>query len=287
MAIGKNSIEGTTAVAKRESVPMPISTIADLAQVGQAIAQSGMFGINNPSAGLVVAMTCHSQRISLLEFARTYHVIDGKPSMRADAMLAEFRKRGGKYAIVENSTTRAAADFEFEGVKFSGVYAIEDAQRSGDCFKGDGKTLKHNWQHRAENMLWARMVSRSVRLLCPEIVAGIYTPEEVEDFRGPENAKPVQAISVDEARARQAAQQPATVVATTAPEPAQEPTDAEVVDSTGAYELCPVIDSIFFGHRWNEMDDDVLKAMWNAAGVTEGHHEEIVKVVEQRKAGAQ
>ena len=278
-----NKGEGATAVAKRESVPMPVATIADLAQVGQAIAQSGMFGINNPAAGLVVAMTCHSQRISLLEFARMYHVIDGKPSMRADAMLAEFRKRGGKYAIVENSVTRAAADFEFEGVKYAGVYAIEDAQRSGDCFKADGKTLKHNWQHRAENMLWARMVSRSVRLLCPEIVAGIYTPEETEDFQGAENARPVQPISVSEAQSRQATQQ------TTAPQSAStpasaplEPTDAELVEDTGACEIDPVT-----GNRFDEMDMDGLKLAWAHETLTDGHRAVIAKIVEMRKAGAQ
>jgi hypothetical protein len=37
------------------------------------------------------------------------HIIEGKPSMRADAMLAKFVERGGKYEIAERSATRAAA----------------------------------------------------------------------------------------------------------------------------------------------------------------------------------
>ena len=85
--------------------------------------------------------------------------------MRADAMLAEFRNRGGKYKIVENSQTRAAAEVEFEGQKLPFEFTMEDAKRTGDCFKGDGKTLKLTWQKRPDDMLWARMVSRMVRRL--------------------------------------------------------------------------------------------------------------------------
>lgn len=140
---------------------LPIAAVSDLQIVGNAIAQSGMFGSNNPGAGLVVAATCHSQGISLIEFIRTYHIVNGKPSMRADAMLAEFRKRGGKYAIIENSVNRAAAKFTFEGQEYNGEFSMEDAKRTGDCF--DKGQLKHNWQHRPEDMLWARMVSRAVR----------------------------------------------------------------------------------------------------------------------------
>ena len=286
--MSKNS-EPSTALAKRSNVPMPVATISDLQQVGQAIAQSGMFGINNPAAGLVVAMTCHSQGISLLEFARTYHVIEGKPSMRADAMLAEFRNRGGKYTIIENSVTRAAADFEFEGVKFSGVYTIEDAQRSGDCFKSDGKTLKHNWQHRSENMLWARMVSRSVRMLCPEIVAGIYTPEEVEDYRGPDNARVVQPISVDEARARQSAQQGLHPQAAQTISQTPEPQDATIIDApwmegareAGVFEIGPD------GTLYTEMSMEELKKSWDAPGVTDEHRAVISRIVAERKAAQQ
>lgn len=42
-------------------------------------------------------------------------------------------------------------------------------------------------------MLWARVTSDGVRALCPEIVAGVYTPEEIADF---EPERPTQSKQV-------------------------------------------------------------------------------------------
>ena len=67
---------------------LPVKSMNDLAKIGQMIAQSGMAGASNEGQGLIVAMTCHQQGITPLEFIRTYHIIDGKPSMKADAMAA-------------------------------------------------------------------------------------------------------------------------------------------------------------------------------------------------------
>ncbi len=197
----KETRESTELVTVNRNA-LPANNLADLATAGQLLAQSGMFGVNNAAAGFVVAATCYQQGISLMEFHRTYHIVEGRPSMRADAMLAEFRKRGGKYKIVENSQTRAAAEVEFEGQKLPFEFTMEDAKRTGDCFKGDGKTLKLTWQKRPDDMLWARMVSRMVRRLCPEINAGLYSPEEVQEFDTPTPGAAPTPITEDEAARR-------------------------------------------------------------------------------------
>jgi hypothetical protein len=271
----------TTLPAVRTGCALPARTMGELAQAGQLLAQSGMFGVNSPAAGFVVAATCFQQGISLMEFNRTYHIVEGRPSMRADAMLAEFRKRGGKYRIVENGTERAEADFEFEGVAYKGVYTMDDARRTGDAFKGDGKTLKHNWAKRPEDMLWARMVSRSVRRLCPEIVAGIYTPEETEDFddRQAPRAAPV-AIDPAEAARR--------VVAETVPPP---PFDAPFANEPAEidFSVCPAGFGEYSGKLWSEFDADTLRAAAAAegmdSGLLPGHVAEIRKVLKLMEEG--
>jgi hypothetical protein len=59
--------------------------------------------------GAAVALTCLCEGLTPVDYRRRYHTIDGKPTMRADAMLAEFRmNHGGDYEIVERSATRAA-----------------------------------------------------------------------------------------------------------------------------------------------------------------------------------
>lgn len=260
-----------TALVRSSGTAMPIASMADLARAGEAVSQSGMFGVTNAGAGMVVVATCQSQGISLMEFARTYHIIEGKPSMRADAMLAEFRKRGGRYRMVSNTVEKAAAVFEFEGTSIEFTVTIDDAKRTGDAFKSDGKTLKHNWAHRSDDMLWARMVSKAVRRLCPEIVYGLYSPEETGDFQQERGAPrdPVQ-ITVDQAKTRQQQAQP------------QETTIIEPVD----YEVCPVKNSGYVGMRWADMTNECLKDMWESEELTDQHREAITSVVESRKGVA-
>ena len=63
-------------------------------------------------------------------------------------------------------------------------------------------------------MLTARLVSEAVRLLAPEVVSGVYTPEEIQDIQDPEPEKPKQAPKA----------KPAPT-----PEPAPKTLEAEVV----------------------------------------------------------
>jgi hypothetical protein len=247
--------------------------MGEIATAGALLAQSGMFGAMNQAAGFVIAATCHQQGISLMEFTRTYHIVEGKPSMRADAMLAEFRKAGGKHRILSNTTERAAVELEIDGQKVEFAYDINDAKRTGDCFKGDGKTLKHNWSKRPEDMLWARVISRGVRRLRPEIVAGLYTPEEVEDF-APERAAPAP-ITVDEA-ARRAKPVDATVTAAFAPQP--------TIDAS----TCPVLGTEFDGQSWGDIPTEALAnaLAYEGPELTHAHKAAIRLVIEDREAVA-
>jgi hypothetical protein len=108
-----------------------------------------------------------------LEISRTFNVVKGKLSMKADAMLAGFRERGGKHFVIERSAKRAAARFVYDGNDVTEEYTIEDARR-------EGLAGSPQYQLRPKNMLWARLVSNTVRFLAPEVVHGLYTPEEVE-----------------------------------------------------------------------------------------------------------
>ncbi len=50
--------------------------------------------------------------------------------------------------------------------------------------------LKYNWRTAPKQMLTARNVSEAVRLLAPQIISGIYTPEEVSDFSSQDKPLP-------------------------------------------------------------------------------------------------
>ena len=76
--------------------------------IGTAIAKSRLFGCETVEQGQVLALECMVRGMPPLTLAEKYHLIQGKLSMRADAMLAEFNARGGKHKIKERSPERVA-----------------------------------------------------------------------------------------------------------------------------------------------------------------------------------
>jgi len=155
----------------------PMTAIAEL---GNMFHKSGIMGVATPGDGAVVALTCMCEGITPLEFAKTYHIINGRPSMRADMMHAKFRGAGGKVSWLNMGDDGKAAEatFEFDGQSQQMKYTIEDAKNVvGDKLdKPDS-----NWRKDRGAMLRARLITKAIRILAPELIAGVYTPEELED----------------------------------------------------------------------------------------------------------
>lgn len=158
--------------------------------MGSMIAESGMFGCQKHEQGMVLAMQCLAEGKAPLELAKTYHIVEGKLSMRADAMLGRFLTTGGKVKWLERSNTKVSANFSHgdnENVLIEA--SLEDMKANGVAMDKTGKYLKANWQKFPRQMLTARVISEGVRLLAPQLIAGVYTPEEVQDFTN--DSKPV------------------------------------------------------------------------------------------------
>lgn len=149
--------------------------------MGEMIAGSGMFGCTKTEQGMVLAMQCLAEGKAPLELAKTYHIIEGKLTMRADAMLGRYLASGGKVKWTERSDKRVAATWICDGNEVEIAVTIDEMTKNGVAVGNNGK-LKTNWQRFPRQMLTARNISEAIRLLMPQIVAGIYTPEEVSDF---------------------------------------------------------------------------------------------------------
>lgn len=170
----------TSAVIPYQGVVNPLEFVDRL---GDAIAKSGMFGCKNVESGKVLAMTCFSERKSPTEIARRYHIIEGRLSMKAGAMLADFRVRGGRHRIVERTPERASIELTIDGQSQQFTFTWEEAQQEPFIRDKDGKVKKNYATPRTRmQMLWARVVSDSVEAMAPEIAYGVYTPEEISDF---------------------------------------------------------------------------------------------------------
>lgn len=152
-----------------------VSSIEAIEKVGVAIAKSGMFGVERLEQGFILALQCFTEGLPPMELCKRYHLIQGKLSMRADAMLALYRERGGRVKWIKYDADAAQGEWTFEGQTQTISYTANDAKLAGMLpAKGGG------WAKFPAEMLRARCISKSVRMLCPEVVTGTYTPDEVE-----------------------------------------------------------------------------------------------------------
>lgn len=138
-------------------------------RAGEWIAKACLIpGCDSPSAGKVVALACAQDGMSILEFQRTYHIIGNQLQKKALAVLAEFRRRGGKHrwlTTMEDSK-EARIELQIEGQTLVSKFTTDDALRQGLVKKGGG------WEKTPGNMLRARAITNGVAMLTPEIFCG-------------------------------------------------------------------------------------------------------------------
>jgi hypothetical protein len=177
-----------------KSSMLPVQRMDDLIGIGQMIAKSGMFGIRNPAEGFIVAATCHQQRISLMEFKETYHIIQVTPSKRADSMLAQFIELGGEYEVVSRTPDKAEIKARFRSAAGTFSLTWEEAQKEPFVYVGKEASIiekiqagrwkdlmmkpKYATPRSRMQMLWSRVISDGVRTMESQVCSGIYTPEE-------------------------------------------------------------------------------------------------------------
>lgn len=157
-------------------------SISEVSQMASAVAKSNLFGVKTPDQALALMLLAQAEGLHPMVAARDYHIIEGRPSMKADAMLARFQLAGGKVRWASLTDTKVVGEFTHES---GGSATIEwDMDRA----KVAGLGGKGNWLKYPRQMLRARVISEGIRTVYPACVVGVYTPEEVQDFGEPRQA---------------------------------------------------------------------------------------------------
>ena len=161
-----------------------IVALQDIERAGSYVAKSGLFGVKTPEQAIALMLVAQAEGRSPFEAARDYHIIQGKPSLKAEAMLARFQQAGGKVKWLESTDTKCSAEFSHpQGGTLTVTWTIERAKQAG-------LTGKDNWKAYPAQMLRARCISEGVRAVFPGATSGMYTPEEIRDMM---DEKPVEA----------------------------------------------------------------------------------------------
>ena len=170
-----------------------IVSFNDMENMADAVAKSGLFGMNNPNQVLALMAVAQAEGLHPATAARDYHIIQGRPALKADAMLARFQQAGGKVDWKEYTDKRVTGLFSHpNGGSLELTWTIEQAQAAGLVKPNSG------WTKFPRAMLRSRVVSEGIRTVYPGCVVGAYTPEEVSDFDDKPKSKDMGKVEVVE-----------------------------------------------------------------------------------------
>lgn len=161
---------------QNELAVVPQQTMADIERLAEAVAKSGMFGIKNKDAALVLMAISQAEGRHPALAARDYDIINGQPAKKAEAVLRDFLNAGGSVKWHTLDDTIADATFSHPtGGTIRIDWTLERAAKAGLAGKDTYKKFPRA-------MLRARCISEGVKSIWPAATSGMYTPEEQADI---------------------------------------------------------------------------------------------------------
>jgi len=150
--------------------------VADIEKMAVAIAKSKMFGMKTADEAFALMLIAQAEGMHPAIAARDYHVIQGRPTLKADAMLARFQNAGGKVQWDVYTDAEVTGTFSHpSGGSLKLTWTFAQASKIG-------LTGKDNWKNYPRAMLRARVISEGIRTVYPGCVVGTYTAEEIEEI---------------------------------------------------------------------------------------------------------
>lgn len=145
---------------------------------------------------LMTIMAGQEMGLTPMASLRNFHVIEGKPVMGADGMVALVM--GSGKAVYFDRIEESDKSVTYETLR-AGSKTPRRCTWTLDMAKVAGVHLKDNWRAYPRAMLAARAKSELARDVYPDVLAGCYTQEEAETWNGehPAYVPPVDAIDAE------------------------------------------------------------------------------------------
>lgn len=166
----------SNAIALRPDQPVAVS-MADIEKMAVSMAKSGLFpGMKTPDQAMALMLLAHAENMHPAIAARDFDVINGRPAKKAEAMMRDFMRSGGK--VEWHELTDTAAEATFSHPQGGSLRLRWDMERAKKAELGS----KDMWRKYPRQMLRARLISEGVRTVFPLATSGMYVSEEVQDF---------------------------------------------------------------------------------------------------------
>jgi 5'-3' exonuclease len=146
--------------------------------LAKVVVGSRMFSAyGTPEAAMLVIMAGREFGLGAMAALRSFHVVEGKPTMSAQAMMARCLEHPSckLFRVVRSKCSNELATVEVQRHGWpepeTYTWGIEDAKRAG-------LASRPNWSKYPREMLINRCIAEASRFVWPEVMAGVYSPEE-------------------------------------------------------------------------------------------------------------
>lgn len=154
---------------------LAIVPLHDIQIMADAMAQSGLFGMKNPTQAMALMLVAQAEGQHPATIAQDYDVIQGKAARKTHSVLARFQQAGGRVEWHELTEFKADATFTHPaGGALRMVWTFDQAKKAG-------LTGKDNWKNYPRAMLRARCIAEGVRAVYPAAIGGMLVAEEALD----------------------------------------------------------------------------------------------------------
>lgn len=168
-----------TALARRENLLPDTGTWKTMLEMAGELVASGLLpkGIDKPAAALAIIQKGLELQSPPMYALSNIGIINGKPVVGAEVLLAMVYRDHGDQAIQFEDTSAERCSVIYKRRSWPQArrfeWTIEDAKKAGLLGKGGP------WNQYPAAMLRARCVSAVARLAFPDSIGGMYTPEEL------------------------------------------------------------------------------------------------------------
>lgn len=154
------------------------TTIAEATALAKAAVASRLYSVASPEAALMIILTGKDLCLTASQSLRAVYVVNGKPVVSSDAMVAAIRRSGlaATWRVVETTaerctiTTKRVGESEPE----SETFTLDDAKRAG-------LDRKDVWRMYPRDMLRHRCAAALARRVYPDVILGCYAPGELDE----------------------------------------------------------------------------------------------------------
>ncbi len=187
------TVPANMAVAIRQASNL-MPPVEDIEKLSAIFYKSKVFrDITDAAQAAVKIMAGLELGLTPLYSMQNFYLVNGRVGTTAQ-LVASLVKKSGKYDFrTVDWTDQACSIMFYEAGKevLKSTFTMDDARRA-KLVKAGGA-----WETYPKDLLWARALMQGSRKVCPEVVMGLYTKEELEGITAdnPVKAQPAGAIS--------------------------------------------------------------------------------------------